>query len=134
MSVGIRAFSLGPAHRGRLRSSTALYGIPFTIIQPCVAATSTYTIFSSDAPKRFRVFDVTGVMTGAGGALDTVVVNNGSNAITNTIDVSALADQDTFVAAKINDTNWQVNKNGSLSVVTVSGALCTIYINCVWIE
>lgn len=134
MSVGIRAYSLGPAHRGRLRLSTGLYGIPFVIVVPCTASTSTYTLFSSDAPKRFRVFSVNGVMTGAGGALDTVVVNNGSSAITNTIDVSALQDQDTFVAAKINDANWQVNKNGSLNVVTVSGALATLYINCLWIE
>ena len=34
MSIGIRAYALGAAYRDRLLQSTALVGIPFTIVQP----------------------------------------------------------------------------------------------------
>lgn len=134
MSLGIRAHSIGPATRQSILDADSLIGVPFTIVVPTDTTNSTYTIYSSNAPKRFRVYGVSGVMTAAGAALDTVVVNNASSAITNTIDVSALQDTDTFVAAKVNDANWQVSKGGSLNVVTVSSALCTLYIHCVWLE
>ena len=132
MADGIRAWNLGRAYRDRLLQSTALVGVPFTIIQPTVAGTSTYRIYTSNAPKRFRVTRVYGYMTGAGAAADTVVVDDGTNNITNTISVALLSDTDAFDQAQINDLYNQVSKGGSLRVVTASDALVVLYIDCVW--
>lgn len=134
MSVGIRAHSLGPVYRERAISSTATIGIPFVLVQPTVAGTATYRIYDNNAPKRFRVIYATGVMTGAGAAADTVVLNDGTNSITDTVDLSTLGDTAVFDFADINDLYHQVSKGGSLRVVTASDALCIVYIHCIWVE
>ena len=100
---------------------------------PTDSTNSTYNVYSSNSPRRLEVIYATGTMTGAGAAADTVVINNGSNAITDTLDVSSLADTDVFDFTKISDTYYRVNKGGSLSVVTASAALCVVYIHCMWV-
>lgn len=132
MPVGIRAFSLGPAYRDRIFDTDTLVGIPFVFVVPTDATNSTYNIYSSNCPKRLRVIYVHGTMTGAGAAGDTVVVRNNTTAITNTASVAALSDQDVFDMTTINDAQYQVNKGGSLNVVTASAALCELYIHCIW--
>ena len=130
---GIRAWSLGAVTRDRLVQSTALIGVPFTIAQPTVVGTATYNIYQSNAPRRFVVYRVYGYMTGAGAATDTVVVDNGTNNITDTISVALLSDTDAFDAAQINDANNVIQKGGSLRIVTASGALCTVFMDCAWV-
>ena len=68
MPRGMPVRALGPADSGRVR--TGYMSVPFTISVNCVAGTSTYTIFSSDAPRGLRVLSGWGYMTGAGGAGD----------------------------------------------------------------
>ena len=133
MSVGMRAYSLGVAWRDRLFVTDTTVGIPFVIRVPTDSTNSTYNVYSSNSPRRLEVIYATGTMTGAGAAADTVVINNGSNAITDTLDVSSLADTDVFDFTKISDTYYRVNKGGSLSVVTASAALCVVYIHCMWV-
>ena len=132
--IGIAPYQYGPAVRERAVSSTALIGPSFVIAQPTVAGTATYRVFDNNAPKQFRVIYAWGVMTGAGAAADTVVINDGATAITNTADVSTLSDQDVFDFTQINDAEHTILKNGSLRVVTASDALCIVYIECMWTE
>lgn len=133
MPVGMRAYSLGDVFRDRVFDADSAVGIPFVFRVPTDTTNSTYTIYSSNCPRRLEVIYATGTMTGAGAAADTVVIRNGSNAITDTLDVSALADTDVFDFTKISDTYYRVNKGGSLNVVTVSAALCIVYIHCMWV-
>lgn len=123
MSVGINTRQLGP--------HSAYFGAPvFVLEQATVAATATYKVFDKNAPSRFRIINVWGIMTGEGGVSDTVKITDGTNNITNDANVSALADTDVFDFAKIDDLYYQINKGGSLYVVTASGALCNVYIMC----
>ena len=130
--IGIAGEALGVAVRQRLSSTTAIAGVPFVLVQPAIAGTATYRLYDANAPKRFRVIRVWGVMTGAGGAGDTVVVNDGANNITNVVSVAALADQDVWDAVQIDDAQHTVDKGGSLRVVTASDALSIVYIECIW--
>lgn len=107
------------------------YGSPTSVFHvQTVASTTAYTAVSN-LDRDVKVIRVWGFMTGAGGASDTVVVKNGSTAITDTIDVSALADKEVFEAATIDDAQWVVKKGGSITVTSASDALTHIFIEVV---
>jgi hypothetical protein len=91
---------------------------------------SSYTLVHA-SQFRFRVIGVTGIMTGAGGTSDTIKVTDGTNDITDTIDVSALADKSVFSAATIDDAYWNIDVGESLKVVTASAALAFVMVKCV---
>lgn len=91
---------------------------------------STYTVVAS-APFKFRVVAVRGHMIGAGAASDTVVVKNGSNSITDTVDVSTLSDKEVVAFNTLDDAYSDVARGGSLVVTTASAALVRLSIECV---
>lgn len=93
------------------------------------ASTSAYVLVDR-APFAFRVLGVSGRMTGAGGAGDTLAVTDGTNAITDTVDVSALSDQDGFSVQTVDDAYWDIPKGGKLQLNTASGALAFVTVEC----
>ncbi len=122
-----KGMGLGPRHLAPLNEYWG--GVMGVVAVQTEAGTSSYQLFPGGAPFELRVTRVRGIMTGAGAALDTVVVNNNAgSAISNTIDVSALSDTDTFEEMQINDANWDIAKGQNLTVVTVSGALAYVMV------
>ena len=109
--------------------------LPFLYQCTMTASNTPQTLGPVQAEFPFRVILAWGVMTGAGAAADTVVINKiaggVTSAITNTADVSAFSDTDQFDFSQINDANYRVPKGGRLSVTTASGALCEVYALCV---
>lgn len=67
-----------------------------------------------------RVIDAWAVMAGAGTAGCTLVVGNAGNAITDTMDVSALGDRDVARCGEINDANHEIAAAGTLRVTKAS--------------
>jgi hypothetical protein len=80
------------------------------------------------------VVGLKGYMTGAGAATDSVVLKRGTDAITDTIDVSALSDKDLFECASIDDAYNEIGASHSLNLVTASGALCRVSVECEWVD
>ena len=105
--------------------------VPFVWSATMTASNSPLTLGPEQLEFPVRVILAWGIMTGAGAAADTVVLNKVSggttSAITNTADVSALSDTDQFDLSQINDANYRAAKGDNLSVTTASGALCEIY-------
>lgn len=78
----------------------------------------------------YRVIRVWYVMTGAGGGSDTAKITDGTNDITDTLDVSSASDKDIKVAAQIDDEYHDVTGGLSLTLVVASSATCIAYIEC----
>lgn len=109
--------------------------VPFVYQVTMTASNSPQALGPQQLEFPIRVIQAWGIMTGAGAAADTVVLNKVSggttSAITNTADVSAFSDTDQFDFSQINDANYRAAKGDRLSVTTVSGALCQVYALCV---
>lgn len=127
-------------HRGISGKAHARLGhpqgsVPFVYQCTNTASTTTVTCGPEQLEFPIRVIQAWGIMTGAGGAGDTVVLNKVSggvtNAITNTASVAAFSDTDQFDFSQINDANYRLTKGDKLSVTTASGALCEVYALCV---
>jgi hypothetical protein len=126
---GIPVRAIGAAVGDRQQSGTA--GVPILFSVVTEATTSTYYVFQSNCPRGLKVVDVICYASGAGGAADTVTVQNGSNAITNAIDLN-ISDNTRAAATTLDDAYQNVEKGGTLSVVTASGAVARVLIYCVW--
>lgn len=123
--AGIDPFALAGSH--------TVYGsVPLiTPIQRTVSGTTTYNIWDSanGCPFKdgFAVSRFRGIMRGAGGGGMTIqlfrVVSGTATAITDLIDLSGLADQDTFEEARINDAQMGINYGEGLRIVTAGNAL-----------
>jgi hypothetical protein len=87
-------------------------------------------IYDANAPFKFKVLAIFGYMTGAGAAGDTIKLTNGTSDICAAVDVSAKADTDFFVAAKLDDAKYQIAKDGTLEVVVASDASAKLVILC----
>jgi hypothetical protein len=74
-----------------------------------------------------RVIDVWCVQTAAGGAGDTIIVKNGANAITDTIDCNK-SDQVITRALSLNDANWDIAAAGTLRITGASGVTCEVFV------
>ncbi len=122
-----KGMGIGPMHLAALGDYWG--GVLSVVAVQTVAATSSYQLFPGGAPFALRVTRVRGVMTGAGASSDTVVIkDHAANAISNTIDVSALSDKDTFEETSIDDLYWDIEKGENLTVVTASGALAYVMV------
>lgn len=103
--------------------------VPFVFSQTTAAGTSTYSLQVGHRHRLgdMRVIKAWGIMTGAGAAADTVKLTDGTNDITNTVDVSALADK-AYFDFNIDDAYYKLQKDDTLKVVTASDALCEVYV------
>lgn len=93
-----------------------------------VAGTSSYKPFDGDNPAKFRVIDVW-AYSALAGAADTVKVTDGTTDITDALDMSG--DKDVKRATTIDDSVNEIAFDGTLEVVTASGAVCRVFILCV---
>jgi len=132
--MGVRALTLNGLSDERSLSSAATGGIPFVLEVATKASTTTYRVWDKSCPRSCRIIDVYGIMTGAGAALDTVKVTDGTNDITDTVDLSAKGDTDRFSVGELDDDYTDLNAGASLRVVTVSDALVRLYIVGVWTD
>lgn len=103
----------------------------FIIQKDFSGATAEQQIYNSNAPFKFRVIDVWCINTGgAGGSSDTALLDNGTTAITDAMDLNK-ADKIVTRAATIDDATATISLAGSLHVTTASSAVGTMYILCV---
>lgn len=105
--------------------------VPFLLSVQTVTGTTDYDLFNP-VERPFRIIQAWGVMTGAGAASDTVVVQNGSTAITDTADLSVFSDKDAFSFSQLDDAQWELDKGDVLQLTTASDALCKVYLLCEW--
>jgi hypothetical protein len=103
-------------------------GIPFAIQAQTAAGATEKVVFNANAPFKVRVLQAFGTMTGAGAAGDTVKLTDGTNDVTNAVDVSAKGDKATFQFGEVDDARHDIAANGTLKVVTASDALCLVTI------
>lgn len=129
---GIYSLSLSPM----IKQQDARDGlVQFVVGLGTVVGTATYSMHGSHAPFSYFVLGVRGIMTAAGGAGDTVQVFNGVAAITEQINLAALADTATFQAQTIDNANWMIrNYIDDLVIVTTGGALCIVICDCLRAE
>ena len=71
--------------------------------------------------SKFTVIDAHAVLKAAGTTSDTYQVFNGSNAISDAVDISAAADTDIVRIGKINDANMEIAAGGTLKVTSTGG-------------
>lgn len=74
-----------------------------------------------------RVIDVWCVATAAGGASDTIIVKNGTTAITNAIDMN-VSDKVVVRAGTIDDAQHEIAAAGTLRVSGASAVTCEVYV------
>jgi hypothetical protein len=82
--------------------------------------------YTATLQTKCRLIGVSSYMIGAGAAGDTAVLKNGASAITDTHDLSALADQDRWEFDTINDANIDIAAGGTLVLTTASDALTKV--------
>jgi hypothetical protein len=84
--------------------------------------------------EKSRVIDVWVVNRAAGTTSDTITVKNGTDAITNAIDISG-ADKTVAGVGTIDDAYWEIAAGGTLNVTETDGGgvdspACTVYVLC----
>ena len=133
MARGIAARTLGPLLEDRGCTTDAKMAVPWVLEVQTVAGTTDYTLIEA-LLKDCRIVRVWAIMTGAGGADDTLKVTDGTNDITDTVDLSSLGDTDLFDVGELDDAYTDIAKGGSIAVTTASDALCRVYVMGVWKE
>lgn len=93
-----------------------------------VAGTSSYKPYDADNPAKFRVIDAW-AYSALAGAGDTVKVTDGTTDITDAMDMAT--DKALKRATTIDDAANEIAFDGTLEVVTASGAICRVFILCV---
>lgn len=76
---------------------------------------------------KIRVLDVWCVATAAGGASDTIIVKNGTTAITDAIDMN-VSDKVVKRAGTIDDAQHEIDASGTLKVSGASAVTCEVYV------
>ena len=71
--------------------------------------------------RKFTVIDAHAVLKAAGTTSDAYQVFNGSNAISDAVDISSAADTDIVRIGKINDANMEIAAGGTLKVTSTGG-------------
>lgn len=111
-------------------------GVTFVREQQTAVSTANYYLFNGGGVGRqgARVMGFKGIMTGAGAALDTVQLfaidgdTATATAITEAIDLSALAEDDHFTCAVLEKTARRLAKQDYLRITTVSDAVCIVWV------
>jgi hypothetical protein len=122
--------ALGPlvAEHGQV---SGLAGVPFVLRLVTASGTATYSFFNGSCPRGLRVLDFWCYAAAAGGAADTVTLKNGSNNISNALDLN-VADNTRVATTTLDDAYIDVEKNGTLSISTASDAVARAHVLCVW--
>ena len=129
MSRGIQPRALAELNDDRT-SSVGTAGVPFLVTVQTATGTSSYKPFGDDAPYSMRVLDAWCVATATGAAADTVQVKDGTNAITDAMDLN-VADTTVVRAGTIDDAEHEIVKGGTLEIETASDAVALVYVLCV---
>jgi hypothetical protein len=87
-----------------------------------------------DAAFKFKIITAWVVMNGAGDSFDTVKLTDGTDDITDTLDVSSAGDTDLVSFGELDDAYATIEKGGDVVAETASGALVDVYALCVKIE
>lgn len=77
--------------------------------------------------EKIRVLDVWCVATAAGGASDTIIVKNGTTAITDAMDLN-VSDKVIARAGTIDDAAHEIDADGTLRVSGASAVTCEVYV------
>ena len=112
-------------------------GISFKVEVQTEAGTTEYQVFKGGSPYngRLRVLGMSGIMTGAGAAADTVQLKDkDDNVITEAVDVSALSDKDKWDASQVDDAYYNLDAGDNLQIITASDALCRVYVELMRVE
>src|SRR3990167_10051962 len=105
-------------------------GTDFILHRKMATTDSSISVFSANAPFKFRVIDMWAVNHAAGGAADTVKLTDGTNDITDALDCNK-SDKVVTRVGTLDDAYWEVAYNGTLTIVTASAAPVDVYIRCV---
>jgi len=124
-SEHIAAGALDTEHAGVVAASGA--GILLCARATTVSGTSTYDIFTADSPK-LEIVDSWVIMDEGGSGTDKVKLTDGSNDITNDIDLSAAADN-SINRHKVDDAYSSLTANSTLRVVTTNDVKCRVFVS-----
>jgi len=122
---------IDPLHLKESDAGGLTGGIPFVLYQATAGAAGPTFSITTDSPLKFRIIDWHIVMTGAGAGSDTAKLTDGTNDVTNAVDVSSAADTAVVDGGQINDLYHEIDKGGTLNVVTASSAHCIVYVSCI---
>ena len=131
--VDIMHRGLDPIHLKESDTGGLTGGIPFVLYQATAGAAGPFSI-TTDSPLKFRIIDWHVVMTGAGASTDDVKLTDGTNNVTNAVDVSSAVDTAVVDGGQIDDLYHEIAKGGTLNVVTTSSADCIVYVNCITVS
>lgn len=108
---------------------TPVQGMPFVLKS---TGTASETIFDAASPA-MEIIDCWGVMTGAGGASDTFKLTDGTNDITDAVDLSSAGDTDRLSVGEIDDAYSTLAEGDTLTVARASSAPVDVYILAVFV-
>jgi hypothetical protein len=102
----------------------------------CSTAASSYSLHTGNAPFQYVVIGMRGIMLSNGQAGDTVqLTDKAGNAITEAVNVAALAANAVFNATTIDATFATIEKwDDDLIIVTASGTTCIVLVDIVKYE
>lgn len=94
-------------------------GVPLVLYQSFSGAGTT-NVFSSNAPRKFQVVDAWFRLTAAGAASETGKWTDGTNDITDAVDLN-VADNTVARVGTIDDAYYEIAASGSLDLVIATG-------------
>lgn len=136
MATGLSGRNMGiliPTTTTRHQDANSL-GAPSFILSATARASDSSLTLVENSPFAFRIIRAWVVMNAAGAASDTAKLTNAGTDITNTMDVSTLADTDVADFVRITDAQWRVAKGADLKLVTASGARVDCFVEAVRVE
>lgn len=99
-------------------------GLPILVQFQTVSGTSSYNF---TMPRKCKVIDMWAVQNAAGGAADTAKLTDGTNDITNALDLNK-SDKVVTRVGTIDDAYSTIAKDGTLNVTTASDATADIFV------
>lgn len=137
MASGIPPRALGCASLDRTSSENVRLGVHFVYKFEFDGTNDSESTVNHNSNVLY-VVQAFGIMTGAGAALDTAVVNRirqgTTAAITDTADLSVFADTEQFDFSEIDDDYNRIYPGDSLNVTVVSNPTCLVLVVGIWME
>lgn len=111
--------------------TTGTIHLPFVLSYKLTSSDSTINFYNANVPAKLRVIDAWVVMHGAGDTGDKVKLTDGTTDITDDLDVSSASDEDRTTFAQLDDATWEIDKDGTLTIISTSGALAEVFVLCI---